>query len=1021
VTGTMAIPNQFGLNHPDIVGGTVPGARNIISGNAVDGVSFAGVIQGNYIGTDITGTIALGNGRFGVNDSGASTLVGGPTTAARNIISGNANADINGATGTVENNFIGTDVTGEVTLENSPGSAGIFNASDATILDNLISTGYQELGIRQPVNSVIQGNLIGTNKEGTAAIGNSNGILLLPGSVNNTIGGSAPGQGNVISGNSTGILFEGPNSGANFNDLIEGNLIGTNASGTAFVPGSETGVQVEGGVSGVTIGGTAAGSGNVIAGNSEGGVFVDGGGDPAYGISILGNSIYGNMNLGISLGSFGVTVPNDTGDADTGANNLQNFPVLKAAYAGGASTITGTFNSTPNSTFRLEFFTNPAPDPSGYGQGQTYLGYLNVSTDGSGNATFLASGLAATSAGQWVSATATAPNGSTSDFAQDAIVTLVPTTTTVNSSANPSVFGQCINFTATIAPAVPGLGTPTGTVTFYDGMTAIGTATLAGGSAILMTNAFAVGGHTITAKYSGDSTYDATGADPVSTAVPFAQTVNPAATVTAITSAANPWVIGQPVTFTAVVSVVSPGGGEPQGSVVFKNGSSILATVPLGIVNGVDVASFTTASLPVGTEAITATYVNSDGNDLASTGSLSQVILGPGVYAFGTELVIVGADTADYAQIIPVGSNSDGTTGLQVNSSLNGVWSAKSFSQTFSSIAIFGYSGNDNFQLASSLTLPTSVFEGNGNNYIALANGNDTVTLGAGSNRVFGGTGNKTITTLDLVGTSSYIQLGLGNETISLGAGNDQIVLGGGTDVVTAGNGNDAVTTGNGNNTVTLGNGNNYIHSGTGTDAITLGSWNENVQLGDGNKTVIAGGGNNYVHVGTGTDSVVMGSGSDNIQLGGGTNSVILGDGNDYVSAGNGNNTVMVGNGNDNTQLGDGDNVVIEGNGTDYVSVGNGDNLVVGGLGQHTIQVGNGSNILIDGSATVTGAVPNDSFRAILMAWKGGASAASLRPRLSVTYNVNHPSYLSSGSGRDWFFYTYAGTTSNKKPGDSLN
>ena len=189
-----------------------------------------------------------------------------------------------------------------------------------------------------------------------------------------------------------------------------------------------------------------------------------------------------------------------------------------------------------------------------------------------------------------------------------------------------------------------------------------------------------------------------------------------------------------------------------------------------------------------------------------------------GVYAIGTTLYVIGANTSDYALISPLGSKLDGSTGLDVAATLNNACTHVSFTQTFTAIDVFGYGGNDNIQLSPTLTLPTTVVEGNGNNYIALANGNDTVTLGTGSNQVFGGNGNKTITATDAGGSSSYIQLGLGNETISLGAGNDQVVLGGGTNTVTAGNGNDAVTSGNGTNTITLGNGNDYLHTGNGTD-----------------------------------------------------------------------------------------------------------------------------------------------------------------------------------------------------------
>jgi Ca2+-binding RTX toxin-like protein len=112
----------------------------------------------------------------------------------------------------------------------------------------------------------------------------------------------------------------------------------------------------------------------------------------------------------------------------------------------------------------------------------------------------------------------------------------------------------------------------------------------------------------------------------------------------------------------------------------------------------------------------------------------------------------------------------------------------------------------------------------------------------------------------------------------------------------------------------------------------------------------------------------------------------------------------------------------VEGNGNDSASAGNGNNLIVGGLGRHTITAGNGINILIDGSATVT--QPGDSFRQILNDWVTNPTApnqAAIRTRFTVDYNANYANTLTAGSGVDWFFYTYAKTTSNKKRTDFLN
>src|SRR5207247_593890 len=133
------------------------------------------------------------------------------------------------------------------------------------------------------------------------------------------------------------------------------------------------------------------------------------------------------------------------------------------------------------------------------------------------------------------------------------------TTAAVTSSANPSLFGQSVTFTATVAAVAPGVGTPTGTVTFRDGANTLGTATLTNGTATLATSALSVGSHTITVVIGGDTIF---GASPSSV---LTQTVNQASTTATVTSSANPTVFGQPVTFTATVSAVAPGAGTPSG------------------------------------------------------------------------------------------------------------------------------------------------------------------------------------------------------------------------------------------------------------------------------------------------------------------------------------------------------------------------------------------------------------------------------------------------------------------------
>jgi Ca2+-binding RTX toxin-like protein len=133
------------------------------------------------------------------------------------------------------------------------------------------------------------------------------------------------------------------------------------------------------------------------------------------------NSIFSNVNLGIDLAGDGVT-PNDpsttVGDSDTGPNGLQNFPVITATGGGGNTSVSGTINTQISTTMRLEFFGSPAKDATGFGEGQSYLGALIVTTNSSGAATFSSSSLAAVPAGWFITATATDPVGNTSEFSK---------------------------------------------------------------------------------------------------------------------------------------------------------------------------------------------------------------------------------------------------------------------------------------------------------------------------------------------------------------------------------------------------------------------------------------------------------------------------------------------------------------------------------------------------------------------------------------------------------------------------
>src|SRR4029450_9451485 len=227
--------------------------------------------------------------------------------------------------------------------------------------------------------------------------------------------------GNLISGFSTGISIHGPAPGP----TIQGNKIGTDITGTVAIPNSGDGIDIAMPPdSGITIGGTHPGDGNTIANSGRYGVFVNSG----TGCSILGNSIFANGNRGIRLRatSDDVQSKNDPGDGDPGPNGVQNWPVLTDVVGGRSTFVTGTLNSTPNTSFRIEFFANDVADPSGYGEGQIFLGAITTDpTDANGDVSFTTKLPVGVGIGQVISATATDGAGNTSEFSANLPVTRV--------------------------------------------------------------------------------------------------------------------------------------------------------------------------------------------------------------------------------------------------------------------------------------------------------------------------------------------------------------------------------------------------------------------------------------------------------------------------------------------------------------------------------------------------------------------------------------------------------------------
>jgi parallel beta-helix repeat protein len=333
-SGTVTVPNSSsGVliesgSVSNLVGGNTPTERNIISGNGSDGIDIRGsgtmsnTVSGNYIGTNISGTVALGNYWDGVwiGQEASHNTIGGTSAGEINLISGNrrVGVSINGqgnsaSYNVVQGNYIGTDVSGTAALGNGWGDpytgVEIYYAADNAITDNLIS-GNHGNGIHiqgdTASGNVVRGNLIGTDVGGTAALGNGTttggwGVVIANSASTNTIGGTSAGDRNIISGN--GDLYCGPPDlayadgggvaiwSAAHDNTVQGNYVGMDVTGLTPMPNAMVGIEIEG-ASGNLIGGTAPGAGNLISGNSCGGPPP-----PRAGIRLMGddNTIQGNI------------------------------------------------------------------------------------------------------------------------------------------------------------------------------------------------------------------------------------------------------------------------------------------------------------------------------------------------------------------------------------------------------------------------------------------------------------------------------------------------------------------------------------------------------------------------------------------------------------------------------------------------------------------------------------------------------------------------------------------------------
>jgi hypothetical protein len=407
--GTASLPNVYGVvvnSGNNVIGGDFPAARNLISGNLQSGISLTeedNAVLGNFIGTDRHGTGDLGNGRAGVALSGMFfSVIGGATAGHRNVISGN-----------------------------------VF--------------GIESIG----GSYVIQGNFIGTDVTGTAAVPNTVGIHLA--GDDHLVGGNVPGAGNLISGNGgEGLVIQGGSS-----NTVQGNLIGTDVGGTAPLGNAFYGVSVEFGFQipmGNLIGGTNASAANVIAFNGVGGISAAN----SQGTTIRFNRIFRNFanlgsdGLGIDLDNDGVT-PNDDGDADSGANGLLNFPLIRSVTIDTTSTrVIGTFRGAPDSGFWLDFYWSECNlRPRDFLEGENHFTQVLIFTDAAGFASFDITAPTPIPLGAPVSATATDVDDNTSEFSQQIVFAIAPASGTPAGGTPVTIAGT--NFDPGVAVAVGGV------------------------------------------------------------------------------------------------------------------------------------------------------------------------------------------------------------------------------------------------------------------------------------------------------------------------------------------------------------------------------------------------------------------------------------------------------------------------------------------------------------------------------------------------------------------------------------
>lgn len=414
-----------GAKH-NIIGGSTAAERNIVSGNRHIGIRIvnadSNVVSGNFVGVDRNGTAAVGNyDGVSIEGTAKSNDVGGTATGQRNIISGNIAygvpiIGVDAKYNKIYGNYIGTDVNGTTAIPNTygvlfdDGSSYNVVGGDTDPYRNIISgnSGYGVFVYNNGTNNnIVKGNYIGTDKTGTLAVPNGNGVVIDGAPIYNYI------DNNIISGNTQ----QGIDIHSTFtdNNVITRNKIGTDYTGLQPLGNTFDGIRIAEGAKNNIIGGSVA-NGNIIANNGSAGVFLMTTGDLCNKISC--NSIYNNGTLGIDLFPIGVNA-NDANDIDSGPNMGMNFPVITSAdfWTYNSQTfVQGTIDSPNPETITIEIFIADS-DSNIYGEGKIYLG--NTIPDVSGNWSVFLTGV---NPGDILTSTAIDASGNTSEFSLNTFV-----------------------------------------------------------------------------------------------------------------------------------------------------------------------------------------------------------------------------------------------------------------------------------------------------------------------------------------------------------------------------------------------------------------------------------------------------------------------------------------------------------------------------------------------------------------------------------------------------------------------